>query len=285
MISIIIIVKNDRRIALLLEKLQTIQKPEKTEVIVVDASEGLLGDIQKQFTYSRWIKFANVHKKKTTIPDQRNVGVRSAKGDIIVFIDSDCIPDNEWLSELTKPIRSEDEHIVAGRVKLSDKNSLHEFVFTKNLQKKYVDEAPTMNIAMKREVFDTVGLFDESFQCGEDVDFCWRAIQKGYKINMNTHAIITHDLDGFKKEIKRMYTYGKARTSLYKKHIHRWKFFINESQTMAYPLFFILLPLTKYIPFYPLLLLIPILKYKNMNPIKTIILKTMYGLGMIGGFI
>src|SRR5215470_12629024 len=100
MISIIIIVKNDRRIDHVLGILKTIRKPDKTEVIVVDASRGRLDDIRKKFRYVRWIDFENTTKKKTTIPEQRNVGVREAKGDIVVFIDSDCKPDKDWLCEL-----------------------------------------------------------------------------------------------------------------------------------------------------------------------------------------
>ncbi len=47
MISIIIIVKSDRGIENTLKKLVKIPKPEKTEILVVDVSEGNLYDIKK----------------------------------------------------------------------------------------------------------------------------------------------------------------------------------------------------------------------------------------------
>ena len=62
MISIIIIVKSDRGIENTLKKLVKIPKPEKTEIFVVDASEGNLYDIKKEFPSVRWIYFHN--KKK-----------------------------------------------------------------------------------------------------------------------------------------------------------------------------------------------------------------------------
>lgn len=281
MISIIVIVKNDRKIEKLLEKLQVIDRLTDTEIIVVDASNGGLDDIKKKFNFVNWIYFKNIKNKKTTIPDQRNLGIKSSEGDIIVFTDSDCIPESNWLNELTRYIQNNSEQIVAGRVILEDINSPHEIEALKKMDKKYIDECPTMNMALSRNVFNKIGYFDESFQYGSDVDLCWRAIKAGLKIRFNKEAIIFHDLGDKKNELRRMYVYGKARVRLYKKHKYRWKFFIHESQHMLYPLFFIFLPITIFINIYPLLILIPILKNLNKNPLNTIIMKTMYGLGFM----
>lgn len=57
MISIITIVKNDRRIKILLEKLIEIPKPEKVEIIIIDGSEGNLDDIKGFFPSIRWIYY------------------------------------------------------------------------------------------------------------------------------------------------------------------------------------------------------------------------------------
>ena len=54
MISIIIIVKNDRRIENTLKKLFKIPKPEKTEILVIDASEGNLDDVKNIFPSARF---------------------------------------------------------------------------------------------------------------------------------------------------------------------------------------------------------------------------------------
>ncbi len=278
MISVIIIVKNDRRISGVLEELKSMRKPDKTEIIVVDASMGRLDDIRKQFPYIHWINFINKKKKKITIPEQRNIGIKYGKGEIIVFIDSDCKPEKNWLYELVIPIREESEDIVAGFVKIEDKHSLHNLT-QKSLDKKYIDECPTMNVAIQKDVFQTVGLYDETFQFGSDMDFCWRARKAGFNIRVNNKAIIHHDLGGIKHEIRRMYYYGKARIRLYRKHRYRWKFFIHELSILFYPLYFIFLPITFIYIFYPLLLLFPIIKYHNKSPYKMILMKTIYGTG------
>lgn len=287
-ISIILIVKNDRKIEKALEAISKI-KSDSTETIVVDASQGALNDIKTAFPYVKWIYFSNADKKQTTIPEQRNTGLQASKGEIIIYIDSDCIPDVNWLTEMIKPIHNENEYIVAGRVINSDTNSLHSVEFDKNLDKKYLGEAPTMNLAMHRKVIEDVGFFDTHFQCGEDVDYLWRAIQKGYKIRLAQNAIVYHDLGDNKKELNRMITYGAARVQLYKKHLYRIKYFIgDEIFKILYPLFFIFLPLTFKFPLY-LLFLIPIV-YKNTNKdvlatIRRIASKTLYGLGIMYGLL
>lgn len=288
MISVIVIVKNDRKIENVLEGIKGIISAYKTETIVVDASEGALDDIKRRFPDVEWIYFHNSNNLQSSIPEQRNIGLNTAKGEIVIFIDSDCIPDTNWLTEIIKPIKEENEFIVAGRVINSDKNSLHSVEFDKNLDKKYLGEAPTMNLALHRKVIEDVGLFDTNFQCGEDVDFLWRAIQKGYKIRLASNAIIYHDLGDNKKELRRMITYGAARVQLYRKHLYRIKYFIgDEIFKILYPLFFIFLPVSIRFPLY-LLLLIPFI-YLNIKSdfattIKRIQLKTLYGIGILYGF-
>ena len=55
MISVIILVKNDREIKNALNEIFNIPKPEKTEILVVDASEGNLDDIREKFPKVRWV--------------------------------------------------------------------------------------------------------------------------------------------------------------------------------------------------------------------------------------
>lgn len=285
MISIIIIVKNDRRIAFLLTELKKINKPEKTEVIVVDASKGILQDIKEKFSYVQWIDFVSNTTKKITIPEQRNVGIRHAKGDIIVFIDADCKPDENWLISLIQPIRDESELMVAGVVNLDDQHSMHNLDQKKKLDKMYIDECPTMNVAIKKDLYEEIGMYDENFQFGSDMDLCWRARKAGYKIRLQEKAIIFHDLGSIKHDMRRMYFYGKARPKLYRKHSEKWRYFIHELHVMFYPLYFIFLPVTFIFTLYPLLLLFPVLKYRNQNPFKTILMKTVYGTGFLNTLI
>jgi GT2 family glycosyltransferase len=249
MISIIIIVKNDRGIENTLKKLVKIPKPEKTEILVIDASEKNLNDIKNIFPSARWVYYHNKKSKKITIPEQRNLGLKKAQGNIIVFIDADCVPDNNWLIELVKPISDEGESVVAGSIKSIGEKSIWDGEAERMNYKKYLVEAPTMNMAFKKEIIKKVGFFDEKFNYGSDVDFTWRATDLGYKIRYNKDAIIYHDWGNLQQEIKRAFRYGEASARLYKKHPHRWKnLFGYYMVTLIYPLYFIFLPLTFFWP-------------------------------------
>ena len=94
MILIIIIVKSDSGIENILKKIIKIPKPEKSWDFGnrFDASEGNLDDIKNIFPSVRWVYYHNKKSKKITIPEQRNLGLKKAKGDIIAFIDANCIP-------------------------------------------------------------------------------------------------------------------------------------------------------------------------------------------------
>ena len=127
-----------------------------------------------------------------------------------------------------------------------------------------------------------LGCFDEKFQCGEDVDFLWRAVRKGYRIRYAMNAYITHDLGGIKHELSRMFEYGRARVHLYKKHRYKQMLFWgNEIFKVIYPLYFIFLPLSLFFYFYPLFGVILIYKNRKANPINQIFLKTLYGTGIL----
>lgn len=285
MVSIIIIVKNDRRIQNLLYALQVQIKrnPHLTfEILVIDASEGRLDDIKNTTPFAKWINFVYKGEKKITIPEQRNLGIKKAKGEFIIFIDSDCIPENEWLTEIITPLQSEQEDIVAGKVIFSDKHSSHHIEVEKNIDRKYLDEAPTMNLAIKSKIFNIIGEFDTDFSCGEDVDFLWRARKAGFKIRSNPQAVIYHDQGNIVNELRRMYVYGKARPKLYRKHAYRYKFFLgNDLLTILYPIYLFFIPFAFIFPTYLLISVIIIAKYIRNHPERLILFKIMYGSGVL----
>lgn len=263
MISIIIIVKNDRRIERVLAKLQDMKSSKPFEVIVVDASEGKLDDIKKIYSFAHWIPYANRNKTRT-YPQQRNLGIKKAEGEIIAFIDADCIPEDTWIDNLIKPIFFEKEAFISGSIKPIDKNHAH----IEENYPKYRDECETMNIAVTKKLVEDVGLFDESMEGCEDSDFCIRAREKGYKIRFQKDAVVYHDWGGVMQNIKRSFNGGKDRASLYIKHPNIFfSLSINNIYTFYYIAFIIFLPFAFIFPPYVLILFIPSI-IKKRNPIK-----------------
>lgn len=284
--SIVIIVKKDRGIDQTLSELDQLDIPNgiTLETIVVDASHGTLDDIKLRHPNVVWIDFKPSNpNKKYTIPEQRNVGINKAGGDIIVFIDANCIPKRTWLKELLLPILDEKEYVTAGRVKSHATETIHDMTAQRNMNKKYLDECPTINMAFKKEILNNTGYFDESFDYGSDVDFTWRAVEKGYRIRYCPEALITHDWGSKREDLKRTYLYGQARMRLYKKHMNHWRrLFSKDPVLLVYPTYILLLPITFAFPLYPISILLLVLKNrKEQNPMGIVFKHLIYGLGAL----
>lgn len=284
MISIIIIVKNDREIEKTLISLDKVRKPRKTEIIVIDASkkETLL-DIKNKFPQVRWFYHKNNLNKKITIPEQRNMGLKNSKGDIIVFIDSGCIIGKNWLVDLTKPLLNKTENFVLGLVK--PLGTKHHNLDRKN---KYLDGCGTANTAFNKKILLYSGIFDETFDYGSDMEFSWRVIKAGYRIRYLPSAIMYHNWGNLKQDIKRAIRYGEARVNLYKKHKDKINYLLTYNQDLfsIYSVLFFLyillfIPITIIFYWYPLFLLIPFIKNIKVNPLRKMIFDFFWGYGFL----
>lgn len=269
--SIIIINKSDPRVELTLEALHAdpAVQSANTEIIVVDASSGGLGHLHSRFPDVRWIPF-EAPKGSVTIPHQRNVGLQSTEADIVVFTDAACLPKEDWLERLTAPIRDGEDKIVAG-VALSPEGSLRDEAVNRIADERYLREAPTINLAIDREVIAAVGGFDERFAYGSDVDFSWRAIDAGFRIRNRPDAVVVHDWGTPAEELHRSWRYGRARARLYLKHKHRWRdLFGCDLPLVAYPVYLLALPITFRRPWLHLSLLLPIYRNRGRRPVVTL---------------
>jgi hypothetical protein len=276
-LSFLIINKDDRGIERTLAALG-----DEHEVVVVDASEGRLDDVRDRFPRARWIPF--VPTGKPTIPEQRNVSVRESTGDVMVFIDASCEPDAGWLAALVRPIAHDGEQIVAGAHRSSGDAGLRDEAGRFLAGARYLREAPTINLAVRREVFDRVGGFDEAFHYGSDVDFTWRCVDAGLRIRYAPDAVIAHDWGQTREEVRRSYLYGQARARLYAKHPHRLREAPRHDPTaVAYPLFLLLAPAALRRPSLLALLAIPFIKNARHRPLLTTAHGLVYGAGVMRG--
>jgi len=288
-ISVIIPVKNDKRIKLTLNALLKQKKVKGYEVIVVDSSTGELDEIEKVYADKvRWIHYIQKNGGKRSTVAQVNQAVEEAKGEILTFIDADCIPEDDWLYELTRPILDEEENFVAGFVKSLKEKSQLDNIWDKFSENKYISYCPNMNSAVKNSVFNKIGLYDEvNFNYGWDMDFSWRAIESGYKIRFTPSAIIYHDWGDLNADYRRNLNYGRAKITLYSKHPQQVKQILKtDPYAVKYPLLIILLPLLFFMPLlFPIWLYFLVKDSLKGNFIQTTASNFAYGFGILDGLL
>jgi mycofactocin system glycosyltransferase len=202
LVSIIIPVRNrPQEISDCLSSLMQINYPkEKTEIIVLDdASDDHTPQVVAQFPV-RLIKL----QKNRQASFCRNLGARHAEGEILAFIDSDCLADPQWLRELVPAFREPALGAIGGWVdavyeaKALDcyekvKSALKMGAWFKRSQKTerffYV---PTCNLLVKKDLFLNLGGFREELHVGEDVDFCWRLQDSGFLLDYRPVGKVYH---------------------------------------------------------------------------------------------
>lgn len=279
-ISIIIINKNDG-VAETLASLLRIAVPAPTETIVVDASApDSTKAVREAHPEATWIQFTPKPGPKSSIPEQRNAGLETARGDILVFIDASCVPGHDWLVDLTAPIMSGREFITAGSVVSLDPRT-HVNIQPPTMKAEYLTSCATINLAFAHSVYDHVGPLDESFHYGSDVDFAWRCINAGYKIRFVPKATVSHDWGDRQSEIKRIYKYGRAKAVLYAKHPDRAKPGVDDIFLPIYVTYILALPITLLLPWYPLTILLLMAKNWRHQPVKTVYMHLIFASGFI----
>lgn len=141
----------------------------------------------------------------------RNAGIKEASADKIVFIDDDAYPHEGYLQAAERAL--EDHEIVAGRVIHPRDDVISEFTdhYDQGLVGKTTDTIVGCNMAFKKEVFETVGYFDENLDWGHDeTELAERAMEE-YDIYYEPEMVVEHlYADGVVDYWKKMYKFGPA---------------------------------------------------------------------------
>ncbi len=198
---------------------------EDYEIIVVDNnSKDNTLDIVKNLDVIHTVEY------KRGPAATKNAGILLAKGNIIAFIDGDCIATKDWLKNIVSGFDKPDVGCVAGGIiTMEDDNLSHmeRFLIKKgylsqaqHIEHQFLPFAATANAAYRKEVFDKIGLFDEKLFVGEDADLSWRMqLFTNYKIKYISDAAVFHPYESRPKRLfsqKRRHAYGSV--MLYKKY-------------------------------------------------------------------
>ena len=143
-----------------------------TEIIVVnDASTDNSEKIAKEHTD----KVINIEHSGPVVA--RNIGIKNANGDYIIFMDADDVLKDGAIDILQKEIGDFD--VVIGRRSDFISSDCNDIV----AETKTSSHGVIAGCAMfKKSVFDIVGLFDEDLMCGDGYDWLLRAKKSDVKI-------------------------------------------------------------------------------------------------------
>lgn len=196
---------------------------EDYEIIVVDdGSTDRTDNIVKKFPV-KYLRQANQGPAAA-----RNHGAREAKGEIILFTDSDCVPASDWIEEMVRPFEKPDIVAVKGAYRTSQSALVARFAqiefeerFEILKRAKSIDMVDTYSAAYRRDLFWQAGGFDESFPVAnnEDTDLSYKLSSAGHRMVFNQNAVVSHlrHPDTLKKYAVQKFWRGYWRMMVYKR--------------------------------------------------------------------
>ena len=161
------------------------QSIDNFELIVVDdGSTDNTAYVIKQYKKVKYF-----YQPNKGVSAARNLGIKKSKGKIVCFLDSD----DEWKKDKLKAhldffIKNRDykihqtDEIWIKNGKFINKKKRHQkkegFIFYESMQLCLISPSA---VAIKKELFNEIGMFDEKFEVCEDYDL-WLRITKKYKV-------------------------------------------------------------------------------------------------------
>ena len=163
------------------------------EVIFIDdgSSDDTFQQIQKEIQACKQLNVRVIRSSHQGLAATRNIGIRSSMGSYLTFLDCDDSWQNNKLKSQVEFISQSNCVAVFSKVRLVSVDgiiSLSEFnkqtIAMSPLDlitRKFIVYGGGSNIMCKREIFDEVGVFDETLKFAEDFDM-WLRISKEGKI-------------------------------------------------------------------------------------------------------
>jgi glycosyltransferase involved in cell wall biosynthesis len=150
----------------------------------------------------------------------RNAGCEAASNPLVVYLDSDAYPTPEWLYYLVLGLEGSnvggvggpnlppaDDGVGAQMVARAPGGPVHVLVGDDR-----AEHVPGCNMAFWKSVLHEVGGFDPIYMAaGDDVDLCWKVLDKGWEIGFHPAALVWHHRrPGARAYLRQQRGYGRA---------------------------------------------------------------------------
>ncbi len=211
-----------------LRSMERLRYPGDVEVMFID--DGSTDETPQILKLFPWVN--SIRQKNMGLSAARNVGMNAARGEVIVYTDSDCEADEDWLYYLAVALKRsghvgmggpnlipDEDSWVADCVGLSPGGPTHVMIDDRT-----AEHVPGCNMAFYKWAAKLVNGFDSQFRkAGDDVDFIWRLQNLGYSIGFSPAAQVWHyRRNTIKAYLKQQRGYGEAEALLKYKHPDRF---------------------------------------------------------------
>ena len=150
------------------------------EIIVVDdGSTDNTKEVVGQYMDSRINYF---FQENSGVSAARNTGSKLAKGDYLVFLDSDDYVNDIWLKDFFTVLQHDLIDVVICRSKITEdfKNDSSSFL--------------AGTFAINKNVFYAIGMYDEKLKFGENTELNWRINFNNFRIKTIENSNIIYDV-------------------------------------------------------------------------------------------
>ncbi len=177
-------------------------------------------------------RFRVIHQPNMGLSAARNVGLAAATGEIVAYTDADCIVDPDWLAQLARAFARTGAAAVGGLnipevggsrvaacIAAAPGWPTHVLV-----DDEVAEHIPGCNMAFRRDALVAIGGFDATYRtAGDDVDVCWKLLDRGDVIRFTSAAFVWHVARrSIRAYLRQQRGYGRAEGMLFPRHTHRF---------------------------------------------------------------
>lgn len=160
--------------------------------------------------------------------DKRDMALQYAKGEIFAFIDDDAYPGKDWLKNAIAYFEDPEIGAVGGPAVTAPDDDIWQqasgkiyesFLCSGGYTYRYlpkeereVDDLPSVNLIVRRNIFEQIGGYDSNYYPGEDTKLCLDIVESGKKIIYSPDVLVYHHRRKvFKQHLKQATNYAKHR--------------------------------------------------------------------------
>ncbi len=210
----------------LLQSFTELKTNENYEIVIVEDGSNIPSkDLVEGFKEKLNISY--FFKENSGPGDSRNYGMKHAKGNYFIILDSDCILPSNYLEEVSKSLKSDYVDCFGGpdtahksftNLQKAINFSMTSFITTGGIRgnKKSVDrfQPRSFNMGISKKAFEDSKGFG-SIHPGEDPDLTIRLWNFGYKTKLIPKAVVFHKRRiSWRNFFKQVYKFGMVRPIL-----------------------------------------------------------------------